>query len=95
MDDSEVIKRFAVAERKFTIVLVASFILFFSTFILEKLGFGYINPAFGFLSGIIIFTIGALKIYKCPKCGSMPKALGAQGIQMSPKSCGNCGVKLR
>lgn len=95
MDDIEVIKKFALAERKFTLIIFISVLLFLSTFIAEQLGFGYLNPAYGFLAGFALFIFGVFRIYKCPKCGSMPKALGTEGIQISPKACGHCGVKLR
>lgn len=60
MDDIEVIKKFALAERKFTLIIFISFLLFLSTFIAEQLGFGYLSLAY-------LEYINALNVVQCQK----------------------------
>ncbi|WP_256082114.1 hypothetical protein [Massilia sp. YIM B04103] len=47
----------------------------------------------------ILLPIGVLYIifrYRCPRCNAPPTStkVGAQGVLLFPKKCGNCGVAL-
>ncbi|QSX39452.1 hypothetical protein [Shewanella cyperi] len=95
MTESEVINEFAKRERKLTVILALSFAVFGFTLLFNALADAYINPTFPFLVGFVLMFYGLYKVYRCPECNSAPRALGKAGVQISPKNCTNCGVKLR
>ncbi len=95
MIDREVINEFAKRERKLTVIFAVSFAIFGFTLLFNTLSDAYINPTFPFLVGFVLISYGLYKVYRCPVCNAAPRALGRAGVQIAPKNCGNCGVKLR
>lgn len=88
---SEFLKREKIVTRYFSasVALVLIYIVIFYSFSY------YINPAIPFLL-VFVLVFGSLyKYYRCPKCNSLPKGLGSEGIQLTPKRCGGCGCRLR
>jgi cation transport ATPase len=95
MTEDEIKVEFRKRERK---VLVSTFIAaivlgayFVSSFIIDI----YINPSIPFIVFFAVIFVSLFKFYRCPKCNSLPPPLGGEGIQLAPRDCGRCGVKLR
>ena len=94
MTESEVIIEFAKKEKRLTVLFAVSFVMFGVTLLFNAVTETYINPTIPFLIGFGLIFYG-LYNYRCPNCNHMPAPLGGSGIQISPKKCGTCGVKLR
>ncbi len=93
MDD--VSEQFKPIQKRFYVILVLSVIFFASCFILQYFVIEFLNPFYGALIGVLIFNIGIWLYYRCPKCHSVPFALGSDGVEIRPKSCHKCGTKFR
>lgn len=95
MEDLRIINEFANRERKVTIAVLVAFVIFGGVIAINYFADIYINPAIPFFVGLAICITGFYKWYRCPKCNSVPRALGRAGVQISPHYCGECGAKLR
>jgi hypothetical protein len=95
MSDIDVKREFAKRERKVTLIVFVAFLLFGGVAGINHFTSIDINIAFPFLLGAALCVFGFYKFYRCPKCNSVPPALGQEGVQISPKECGRCGAKLR
>lgn len=95
MTENVVIKEFAKRERKLTVIFAVSFAIFGLTLLMNAFTEIYINPALPFLVSFALIFFGLYKVYRCPACNSAPRAIGRAGVQISPKNCGNCGIKLK
>ena len=95
MTENEVINEFAKREQKLTVIFAVTFAIFGLTLLINALSETYINLALPFLIGFALIYFGLYKVYRCPACNSAPRAIGRAGVQISPKSCGNCGAKLK
>ncbi len=94
MNEQEIINEFNKRKRKLTVFFAVAFALFGFPFLVNSLTEIYLNPTFSFLIGFGLISFG-LYNYRCPNCNSIPPALGQPGVQLAPKECGKCGVKLR
>ena len=95
LTEQEIVSEFLKREKIVTRYFLVSAVLVLVYLVLFYLVGFYINPAIPF---IIVFGLifGSLyKYYRCPKCNSLPKGLGVEGVQLAPKDCGMCGCRLR
>ena len=95
MEDLNVKAVFATRERKFFWALLVCALPLVSVITINYLSNLYVNPGFPFFVLVSGFIFATIKWYRCPKCDSVPRALGRPGVQLFPKECGECGVKLR
>ncbi|GAA0853815.1 hypothetical protein GCM10009114_07510 [Aliiglaciecola litoralis] len=93
MDD--VSEQFKPIQKRFYVILLLTAVFFSSGFILQYFGIEFLNPFYGALIGVLIFNVGIWLYYRCPKCNSVPFALGSEGVEIRPKSCHKCGSKFR
>ncbi|WDD97444.1 hypothetical protein [Thalassomonas actiniarum] len=93
MDD--VSEQFKTVQKRFYTVLLLTVSLFASGFILKSFNLELFNPFYGALFGVLVFNIGVWLFYRCPKCNTVPFALGGEGVEIRPKSCQKCGAKFR
>ncbi|NQZ90695.1 MAG: hypothetical protein HRT54_24315 [Colwellia sp.] len=93
MDD--VTEQFKSVQNKFYIILLLTILFFASGFVLKYFDVELFNPFYGAFIGVLIFNIGVWKFYRCPKCNSVPFALGGDGVEICPKFCQKCGAKFK
>ena len=85
MNDDEVIAEFKKTKQKFFFILIVTIILFAGGFVV----------VYSALIGVVLFNIGVLVVYRCPRCRKIPTAEDAEGVELSPERCGKCGAPLK
>lgn len=95
MTDLNIKVEFAARERKYLRALFVFALPLVIVVAVNSLSGVYVNPAFPFLVLVSGFIFATYKWYRCPKCDSIPRALGRPGVQLFPKECVECGAKLR
>ncbi len=93
MTDDEVKLEFKKVKRKFTLINSITLLLFFGGIAMEILT-DYEGVGFNMgLVAFVVFTVGVLTVYKCPRCGEPPYSSEPEGgVVLSPKKCKKCGA---
>ena len=95
MPNLKIKAEFASRERKFLTALLIFALPFAVVVVINSFSSTYINPGFPFVIMVLGFMFATYRWYRCPKCNSIPRALGNPGVQLFAKKCGEWGAQLR
>ncbi|WP_281556013.1 hypothetical protein [Thalassomonas sp. RHCl1] len=95
MNDQQIIAQFKVVKRKYLLIKLCSLALVILGLAIQALEL--MESAWFYFSvlAFLVFNLGALNIYKCPKCSNPFLSSEPEGGFIDPpKNCKECGAKL-